>query len=178
MSDNEKTVDQARETAAIPEFKFVGQPLSKQNTETLMGLVMASFNAGAEKPMEQDTVLMDMFLAKVAEKRIQFYPLPFNITNFFFAASVLTFVNTPGMVMGMLWIAKCHADKFGKKLLTVSDWCEIFPRGAPTDKECEEWWDAQKVPWKGSSGESDNLVDYPYLWGCGNRHTHTKETMV
>lgn len=154
-------------TASIPKFEFTGSPLDPEKTMMLMGLIVATKSPdNPEVPMEKDGNLMDMFLAKVAEARIRVYPLPFNITNFFFAASMITFMNTPGMVMGMLWLAKCYAEKTGKKVLTVGDWCEMFPVGTPTPEECERWWDAQKVTWERKSLESDNMVDYPELWGC------------
>jgi len=157
------------EGASIPVFEYKGAPLNKENALTLTSLIVASLEDGKEEPMEKDDILMNMFLAKVAEARIRVYPLPFNISNMFFAASVLTFVRSPGMVMGMLWLAKCYAEKKGKKLLKVEDWCNMFMSGPPTEAECEKWWDAQKVTWERKSMQSDNMVDYPELWGCAKK---------
>jgi len=150
----------------IPELEFKGAPLSQEKMKMLLGLLMASYQS-KETPLEKDSLLMEEFLPKVAEARIRVYPLPFNITNLFLVASVMTFVNSPGMVMGMLWLAKRYYDRTGKKLLGVPEWCEMFPWGPPTPEECERWWDAQKMPKElRSSLMMDNMVDYPVLWGC------------
>ena len=153
----------APEEAKIPEFTFVGKPLNKEQTSMLMQLIMASMGKG-EKDLADEETLNSVFLAQIAIKRIAAYGLP-KITAPFFMASLITFANTPGMIMGMLWLAKCYSDKVGKKRLTVQDWCEMFPVGTPTEEECEKWWDSQKITWERKGMESDNTVDYPELWG-------------
>jgi hypothetical protein len=147
----------------IPEFVFRGAPLDKEQAGNLLRLIMASMEKG-EKNLDEEDTISGMFLSQVAIKRIEAYGLP-KITAPFFLASLMTFMKSPGMVMGMLWLAKCYSDKTGKKRLTVQDWCEMFPLGTPTEKECNEWWDSQKVTWKRQGMESDNMVDYPELWG-------------
>lgn len=161
----------------IPEFEFQGQPLDKENTGRLLSLVMLGMQ-GVDVPMEEDGNIADLFLTKVASKRIKAYGLPFNLSNLFFVASVMTFVTTPGMVMGLLWLAKRYADRTQKTLLKIEDWCEIFPFGTPREEDQETWWDAQKVTWDRKSLESDNMVDYPSLWGSSIGVDEAKESMV
>jgi hypothetical protein len=150
----------------IPEFKFKGRQLDKEETANLMSLLLAS-KKGTEMPMKDDPELMKLFPAQVAAKRIEVYPLPFCLTNLFFIMSIMTFVRSPGNVMGLLWLAKNYSDKRKKSLLTLEDWCEIFPWGVPTEKEFITWWGTQKVaPEDRGPMEPDNLVDYSELWGC------------
>lgn len=152
------------EGAKIPEFKFKGVPLTQEQTELVFSLIVNS-KGESEVDVSLDENINSTFLAEVAIKRMRAYNLPFKITNYFFVASVITFMNTPGMVMGMLWIAKCYADRTKKDNLTIQDWCELFPWGAPTQEECDTWWDSQKVTWERHGVESDNMVDYLELWG-------------
>ena len=90
-------------------------------------------------------------------KRIQHYPLPFDMSVFFVALSIICGIDRPGKAMGLLWLAFCYHKKTGKKWLGIEDWAEIFPFGMPTDEEWETWWDSQK--------ESQvNKVDHPKYW--------------
>jgi len=149
----------------IPEFQFRGSPLSEDNTVRLLDMALTTLNKPElEKPIEQDEVLKTVFGAQIAVKRISVWELPFNISNFFFIASVMTFVNSPGMVVAMLWLAKCYAEKNKKTYLNLSDWCELFPAGTPTEQECSDWWDSQKIPFEERTTTNDNLVDVRELW--------------
>jgi hypothetical protein len=150
----------------IPVFQFHGKPLTEKNSEALLSLLMVvRERPESEVPFRQDNRIKDEFLCRVMALRIEHYPLPFDMSNMFVVMSFLCGVDRPGIAMGLLWIAHCQAKKRGKTLLTLHDWCEIFPWGFPSYEEWEKWWDSQKVMREDMGMQREvNLVDYKEEW--------------
>ena len=148
----------------LPEFEFKGRPLTEKEMGNFMDLTFAARDAGVEKPCDEDPKLADEFAAKVVNKRIQAYKLPFKVTNLFLVASLATFVDRVGNVIIMLWLAHKHAEKTGKTLLNLTDWIDMFPWGVPTDDELHSWWLKQKVDEDGVTNQ--NALDYAATWSA------------
>jgi len=142
----------------IPEFQFKGQPLTDQNMQRMLSLYMSR---DKEVPIEQDKELAELFPVKVLIKRIAGYGLPFNVTNFFFLMSMVTFTEgNPGKIMMLLWLSNRHYQKTGVKLLGIHEWADIFPMGTPTGEECRKFWDSQKKV----DEPLGNMLDNPNYW--------------
>lgn len=142
----------------IPTFEFKGQKLTNENIMTLMGLL----NNSGEVPLEKDIQLASIFLPKIFLVRIKGYGLKFNVSNYFMAMSILTFVDNPGKTMLLLRLAYQYWKKTNKEYLSIKEWCEIFPWGTPTEEELKQMWDSQKCSREGFG--SDNLLDKAELW--------------
>jgi len=139
----------------IPTFKFHGRVLQQDEYQDLLALLLSKKN---ELPLEVDPELSKEFLSQVAIKRMEFYHLPFRLSNLFFLISMRTWVNNPGRVMGLLWVCQQYSKKNNTpQVLTVNDFCYMFPLGVPTDQEFDNWWDSQKEG-------SNNKVDNPDYW--------------
>jgi len=146
----------------IPVFEYRGTPLDDDSMRAFCAMV---FNKELECPLSDDPNICDIFLSKVALQRIRAYCLPFSVTNFFFAASLMTFVRNPAHVMGLLWVTHCHSVRTGLRTYDLNVWSsELFPMGTPSKEEFEKWWVSQKVTWETHFPEPDNMVDYPNLW--------------
>lgn len=153
----------------IKKFEFLGQQLTKSETESLLKAV---FKEQQERVPLINSALKD-FGSEMLLKRIEIYNLNFMFTDLFYAISRITWCDSPGKLMGLLWLTFCFCkDRNGNgnqkydmifnerkcNLLGIAEWCEIFQNGVPTDKEFEKWWDSQK-------GEKvDNLVDIKEEW--------------
>lgn len=142
---------------SVPEFKFKGQPLS-QESMALIGKLIIS--AEQEVELEKDETLKNEFLRNLIVKRFEVYDLKFKITNFFFIASLITFVANPGKAMIMLWLAFNYWKKTNKEVLGIKEWCEVFAWGTPSEEELLIMWDSQKAP-KEPSG---NMLDNKNYW--------------
>jgi hypothetical protein len=143
----------------IPQFKFRGQQLDKEQSEMCLKLLLTTrHDPSVEKPFQEDVDLMNEFPAKVIAKRIEHYPLPFNITNLFLVMSLFCGFDSPGKWMCLLWIVHNVAKARNQKLFTLENWCEMFPWGTPTEEEFQTWWDSQK------DEHGNNRVDNPQEW--------------
>jgi len=152
--------------------------MDKEQTAAMLQLLLSS-KAGRDQPMQDDPMVRDLFHAKVAFKRIETYPLPFQWSSSFFLMSLLTFIKGPAHIMATLWLSKCYCEKMDKAkgyMLTIEDWANIFPFGAPTQEEFETWWDSQKCERR--NGGMDNLVDYVEEWGLPAKEVTIQEVDV
>lgn len=143
-------------TTNFPTFTFIGQPLTKEQSHYFISLVL---NKSKELPLKHSQPdLKNIPLSQILLKRIEHYPLPFEITDFFMLISILTFVNSPGNIMILLRLCYQYFKKTNKSLLNIEDWSNIFPFGYPTTQELNQMWLSQKLP------NNNNMVDYPELW--------------
>lgn len=63
---------------------------------------------------------------------------------------------SPGAAVMYLWYLQMVSRDRGIKHMTLSELCNIFPIGFPSDKALHSVWNSQKVSWRGS----DNMVDH------------------
>lgn len=146
---------------SIPDFKFVGEPLTVENMKVITGFIV---NSDDEVPHQEDGVFQEdktlQFYSGMVQKRIEAYGLKFQLTNFYLLSSILTFAKSPGLIMIGLWQAHQYSKRTGKSLLGIADWCHIYPMGTPTEEECNTFWDSQKA-----DGEPlGNMLDNVKYW--------------
>jgi len=145
----------------LPEFTYVGRPITDRESQQLLSLMMAAARPEFEKPFQDDPLLMQEFLGKLLEKRISVGKLPYTMTNLFLVASFATFIDRAGHAVMLLWMVKKHSEKTGKSLLTLNDWVEMFPYKVPSEDDLMSWWEAQKVD---EEGCCNNALDQPAMW--------------
>lgn len=141
----------------IPEFTFEPKPLDEAASENIFSLLI---KRDAETPLESSDLAKE-FLAQVLLKRVVAYGLPFKFTDFFFIASIVTFVDNPGKIMALLRLCWQHWRDTNNTNFNLNYWVsEMFPWGIPSDSEIQKWWDSQKSP----GAPLGNLVDDASLW--------------
>lgn len=146
-------------TLKIPEFTFEPQHLDEQCSRVIVHLIVTAQKG--EEVLLEDAEVAQEFLAQVLLKRISGYGLPFKITNLFFIASVITFANNPGKIMGLLWLCRQEWQKTRRTIFDITCWCEaMFPHGVPSEADIRKWWDSQKD----NDAPLGNLVDNVKLW--------------
>ena len=142
---------------SVPEFKFQGQPLTEETMRMVTGMLMNTKN---EKPLPEEEDLKTDFSTQMLLKRIEGYGLKFMISNFFLAASVLTFADNPGKLMILLWETNKYHKRTGKDFIGIEDWCLIFPDGTPSDDDMKTFWDSQKS----DEDPLGNMLDNGSYW--------------
>lgn len=146
-----------RERVMLPKLKFHGKPMTKEQSEIFLKLMLAK---PKEIPIENDEELNTSFLSQIIIKRIKAYKLPYSLSNLFLLMSLSCGVNTPGKAMIILALSFQYYNKNPKSLLTIEDWANIFPFGMPSEKEFDQMWDSQKK----SDEPLGNMVDNPENW--------------
>jgi hypothetical protein len=142
----------------IPEFEFKGQPLTEEQSKGFIGMFL---NRNKEKPLKEDDRIRDEFPTQIFLKRISAYELGFEVSNFFFAMSMMTFATNPGKIMLLLRLCYQYHKKTRKTMLGINEWGEMFPWGTPTEEEMESMWDSQKKMGEPVGG---NMLDNPKYW--------------
>lgn len=153
---------------SIPEFEFKGEPLSSENSEMFLNLILSKEK---EVPLHASTIAEDQ-ISKIFLLRIKTYDLKFMVTDFFFSFCVWLFIDRPGRLMILLRLCYQYWRDTEKELIGIEDFAQMFPFGTPTEVELKEMWYSQKFPDRPSL-ESDNLLDYPELW-----HPDAKEKVI
>ncbi len=126
-------------------------PISKENTEILMQLLMAK---GALKIPEKEKP----FLVKVIEGRLK-TSFSFSIRDSRLTLFIAIISQTPGTAIMYLTYLQYWCKKNETEEIDLEKFCEIFPMGFLSKKDLEKIWDGQKVQSKDFS-ISDNLLDY------------------
>lgn len=146
----------------LKDFEFMGRRLTEEEMRQILGMHLHSTS---ERLLEDSPSLADQFLAKILIKRLQAYSLPFTITDLFFVASLLTFVDRPGLVMILLRLCYQCWKRTGQTRFGIESWSvELFPFGVPTEQDCETYWESQKGSWGVGGIGHDNLLDDPENW--------------
>ena len=146
------------EDISIPQFEFRGQPLSDQNSKFFLNCIINKIH---EISLIEDKELGEQFLVKVFLKRIKAYDLKFNISNFFFVMSLVTFVDTPANAMILLRLCWQYWKRTRKEFLNIEDWAFIFPMGTPTQLELKKMWESQK---RKDEPIGENMIDNIKYW--------------
>ncbi len=125
-------------------------PMSKENTEILMRLLMT-------KELGDVPENKKPFLVKVIEGRLK-TSLSFSINDSRLILFIAIISQTPGTAIMYLTYLQYWCKRNQTKEIDLEKFCEIFPMGFPDKKDLLKIWDGQKVL-RGEGG-SDNLLDY------------------
>lgn len=151
----------SEETVIVPEFKFTPKQLTDEQSKNFISLYMSRQN---EKLIQEAEELKGDFGAKVLIKRLEAYELPFEITDFFYVASVMTFIDRVGVVVIMLRLCWQEWKKMGRTRFDIQAWGEtMFPMGVPGEEDLEKMWDSQKGHALGFDN-IDNVLDAWEPW--------------
>lgn len=174
-----------------PLNEYKQTPMDNSSSGALVALSTKPLSAS---DMDEFLALDLGFVAKVFMKRLNFVGLYFhhtaedlknfaakkitppeinldpNVVVFMLVAGAVG-LNSPGI--STLYVhALYHAQKRKGELFTLSDLCNLFPRGFPDEQECTKCWDAQK------SDTVDNLLDSDAFFAEQNFNAPTEESKM
>lgn len=133
------------------------EPMSKDTGQIMTNLL---FNRELGKQMYED--VKEEFAVKMCEKRCEVFNVKLDKATLIFISCVLS--KNPAMIVQYVH-AIYHSQVGALDVFSMTDLCELFPDGFPTDASMQAAWIAQKIPATDRSGMiGDNTIDIPAIF--------------